>query len=98
MSHHYSAFTNVIAFTNYFKRQDVLSLQDQSDNESVVEVLDQAVPVVPVVPVVIQPQVVYDVEDDADIEITYSDIRPMHEIPADYRERAKICSEQNIIE
>ena len=46
-------------------------------------------PVAPVAPVVPQPPVVYDVEDDPEIEVTFSRIRPRYQIPSNYREIAR---------
>ena len=67
---------------------------DVAEPVTPVELVAPVVPVaivapVPVAPVVPQPPVVYDVEDDPEIEITYSHIRPRHQIPSDYRERAR---------
>ena len=36
-----------------------------------------------------QPQIVYDVEEDDDIQITFASITPRYQIPVDYKERAK---------
>ena len=67
-------------------------VEDQSDDESVVEIQieeNQAENHENEIPFVGQPQVVYDVEEDDDIQITFSSITPRHQIPADYKERAK---------
>ena len=65
-------------------------VEDQSDDESVVEIQieqNQAENHDNKEPFVGQHQVVYDVEEDDDIQITFAYIKP--KVPVDWRERAK---------
>ena len=68
-------------------RDDEHVVENQIDDEHVVE--NQAENYGNEVQFVGEHRVVYDVDDDDDLQITFACIKPRHQVPVDWRERAK---------